>query len=150
ALKVQDVLTRQFSLIEDGQHMLGWHQFTLLEYPEGTYTFGLIRRDGSVFPRNYWPYWIFRDADGATVEVRTQGAEAVPGEHVIATRSDAGRVINVVYWRDPAIAQGSQTTRFKMMLPADGRDRILTVSTVSGTSGQVVSARRVDGHAKQL
>ncbi|GAA2756175.1 GH39 family glycosyl hydrolase [Actinopolymorpha rutila] len=149
ALKVQDLLGRQFSLIENSGHLLGWHQFTLLEYREGTYTFGLVRRDGSVFDRNYWPYWLFRDVRGETLRVWTQGARS-RGEHVVATRDEDGRGVSVVYWRDPALADGSQPTRFTMELPGDGRDRILVVSMVSGTSGQVVAARRVDGHAGLL
>ncbi len=148
ALKVQDLLLRQFSLVENGQRMLGWHQFCLLEYQEGWYTFGLIYRDGSVFARNYWPYWIFRDAVGSTVRVGPR--TAMPGEHMVATRDDDRGTVNLVYWRDPAVATGSQVTRVQMTLPADGRDRILTVSTVSGLSGRVVSARRVSGRASRL
>jgi hypothetical protein len=150
ALKAQDLLLRQFSLIENGQRMLGWHQFCLLEYQEGWYTFGLIYRDGSVFARNYWPYWIFRDAAGSTVRVGPRTGAAMPGEHMVATRDDDRGTVNLVYWRDPAVVTGSQVTRVQMTLPADGRDRVLIVSTVSGTSDRVASARRVSGRASRL
>ncbi|WP_020576224.1 GH39 family glycosyl hydrolase [Actinopolymorpha alba] len=142
AVKVQNLIGRQFTLLDHADSLIGWHQFKLYEYKEGWYTFGLVYNDGSVFGRNYWPYWLFRDADGQTV--RGSGAEDDPGGHQVATVSRAGARVNTVYWRDPEVATGRQLTRFSIRLPREPRiDRILTVSRVRGTTGEVIAARKV-------
>ncbi len=146
AAKIQYMLDRQFALLDYAETMLGWHQFCLYEYKEGWYTFGLIHGDGSVFARNYWPYWIFRDAAGHTLS--TTSSASGSGRYV-ATRSEDGKKLNLVYWR-PEGSSDEQVTRFTFDMPRDGTDRVFSLSRVSGSAGEVVAAAKVSGQAAQF
>lgn len=150
ALKNQYMLDRQFALIDHADTLLGWHQFCTYEYTEGSYTFGMIYGDGAAFDRNYWPYWIFRDADGNTLRVTASSpGNDDPSDRLVATRSDDGQKINLVYWL-PEGGTGTQPTRFSFLLPRDRVARVLVASTMSGVSGQVIAARKVNGNATEV
>ncbi|ACZ43419.1 glycoside hydrolase family 39 [Thermobaculum terrenum ATCC BAA-798] len=150
AAKLQYMLDRQFALLDYADTLLGWHQFCLYEYREGWYTFGLIHGDGSVFPGNYWPYWLFRDASGRTLRVTASSPSGGAGpEHYVATRSEDGRKINLVYWR-PQSASGDQVTRFSFVLPRDGVRRVFTASLLLGDTQGVVDAEAVEGTARRF
>ncbi len=139
AAKIQYLLDRQFALMEHADILLGWHQFCLYEYEEGSYTFGLIHGDGSVFARNYWPYWILRDASGR--RLRTTSADD-PAKY-LATRSEDDLEVNLVCWLPEDAPE--EDVHITFLLPRDRIRRVMTISRLRGTRGEVVDARTVSG-----
>jgi|GEM_PF-2501478 len=140
------LLRRTFGLIPYAQHIVSWDQFHL-----GTYAgFGLINNDGTVVDKNYWPYWIFRDAEGDRVQtgvsVRPGSAAAGNTNDAVGTAAADGRQVNVVFYEPSTTAAGSaatpETVRFHVNLPSDA-GWTYNVSVLSPTEHDVAQSGTV-------
>jgi hypothetical protein len=92
------IMERQFSLMNLPEILEGFHHFCAVAYGEGNRFFGLIYPDGGVIPRNYWPYWIFRNLEGDRIET-----PAPPNENILITGSylqDKEKINLIIFSRE--------------------------------------------------
>jgi hypothetical protein len=152
--KIDYMLQRQFTLLQHADTIIGYHQFTLMEYQEGWYTFGLINQDGSVIGENYWPYWLFRDARGKRIQSDVEVKGASDGNSLnpsqAATISEDGKQINLVYYSGPSGNPIGYDTRFTFELPKADKDRIVTVSQVGPQNKGIVDSLLISGNKKSF
>lgn len=147
--KTDYMIRRQFALLEHADAMIGFHHFTLMEYLEGNYVFGVVNQDGSVIEGTYWPYWLFRDSRGSIVETEVN-RKPIPANDefnpsVISTKSDDESTISTVYYSGSGGRQDKYNTKFSFELPKSSKDRIYTVSQVSQDHKGILASGIISG-----
>jgi hypothetical protein len=137
--KNEALLGRLFGLLPYQSDFLSWDQFHLGNY----LGYGMINGDGSVVDKNYWPYWLLRDAVGdqvaADVSVNPAGAAANATQDVLATAAPDGSQVNAVLYVPSAGATAPENVDFHVALPSDnGQGWILSVSELTPTSHNMI------------
>jgi|GEM_PF-3795989 len=93
--KTAYLIERQLALLELGEYLEGFHHFCAMAYCEGDRFFGLIYPDGGIVPKNYQPFWIFRNLEGEKIETPPVANDKI---HIVASRLDNEEKTNVVVY----------------------------------------------------
>jgi uncharacterized membrane protein len=156
-----DYMMKRFFEAVRREHCIGTLHYRLGQYAEPVYMFGMLwcgwdkqHVKGTPMHDAYDAFWLFRDFRGQRVAIEktieTKNVNPHLADHVLADAARDGDRLNLVLYYDWAydgtgykdFAHGLNFKRarvnVKLALPADGRDRKLTISRADGESTEVV------------
>lgn len=143
--KEEALLSRQFGLLPYWNDIVSWDEFHVGAYKQ----YGMINNNGTVIDKNYWPYWIFRDATGEQVQSRvllkTGSGTAAPD--VVSTVADSGQQVNTVIYLPPGAGAVGEKVRVNVALPSKAV-WLLSVSALSPSFHGVSGVRLLDATTK--
>ena len=146
--KAQHILERQFRFLDLSDLILGIHHFCCLAYREaGSYTFGIVDKEGAVLGGTFWPYWLFRNLTGEQAYFIRQGPNAADFDLAASHSEQDGRWLGTAVFHNRT--DKPLPIKTDLFFPPHDKDRVLAYNRITEKSKGISKVERIPAGAER-